>query len=242
LIEVPSLDGSSLDFLVSQFNKAERIRERLQVLDFGLEMADSPNGLVLLGLSSAVVSRKTALAPGLIVKSVDAKPMSFADFQNYLRSRRPDQTIVLEVQTEKSKVALVPIPIRQLGAEYPWNMPDGFPNSVLTILRNLIERDTLSEEAKFAALSLARGFMKLKQWKLALEYLAKANLEPHRAGICPGTVLYYQGRCYEELGNAAQAESYYLRARDYAEATIGMPNSLSVPILAEQRIQSLKQR
>ncbi len=242
LIEVPSLDESGLDFIIARLNKTDRIRERLQVTDFGLEMSDSPYGLVILRLSSEVASRKTALAPGLIVKSVDAKPMSFSDFQSYLREKKPDQTIVLEVQTDKEKVALVPIPIRRLGAEYPWAMPDGFPNSVLTALRHFIERDPLSEEAKFAALSLARGFMKLKQWKLALEYLAKANLEPHKAGICPGTVLYYQGRCYEELGNSAQAESYYMRAKDYAEATIGMPNSLSVPVLAEQRLQSLKKR
>jgi hypothetical protein len=242
LIEIASLDDSNLDFLVSQLNKTDRIRERLHVSDFGLEMADSPNGLVILSLSSAVEARKTALTPGLIVKSVDAKPMSFVDFQSYLRTKKPDQTIVLEVQTNREKVALVPIPIRQLGAEYPWNMPDGFPNSALTILRHLVERDPLSEEAKFASLSLARGFMRLKQWKLALEYLAKANLEPYKAGICPGTILYYQGRCYEELGDAARAESYYMRAKDYAEATIGMPNGLSVPILAEQRIQSFKRR
>lgn len=242
LIEVAGLDESSLDFLVSQLNKTDRVRERLHVADSGLEMADSPKGMILLSLSSAAAAGKTALIPGRIVKSVDAKPMSFVDFQNYLRSKKPDQTIVLEVQTGKENVALVPVPIRQFGAEYPWNRPDGFPNSVLAILKHLIERDPLSEEAKYAALSLARGFMKLKQWKPALEYLAKANLEPHKAGICPGTVLYYQGRCYEELGNAAQAEIYYMRAKDYPEATIGIPNGLSVPILAEQRIQSLKKR
>lgn len=241
-IEVDSLDESNLDFLVSQFNKTDKIRERLQVSDFGVEMADSPNGLVVLSLSSSIASRKTALAPGLIVKSVDAKPMSFVDFQNYRRSKKLDQTVVLEVQTDKEKVALIPIPVRQVGAEYPWNTPDGFPNSILTILRHLIGREPLSEEAKFAALSLGRGFMKLKQWKSALEYLAKTNLEPHKAGICPGTVLYYQGRCYEELGNPAQAESYYMRAKDYPEATIGMPDGLSVSVLAERRIQSLKQR
>jgi hypothetical protein len=242
LIEVAGLDEANLDFLVSQFNKIDKIRERLQVADLGLEMADSPKGLILLNLSSAITSHKTALAPGLIVKSVDAKPMTFADFQNYLRSRKPDQTVVLEVQTEKEKVALIPISVRQLGAEYPWSRPDGFPNSTLTILRHLIEREPLSEEAKFSALSLGRGFMKLKQWKLALEFLAKANLEPHKAGICPGTVLYYQGICYEELGNPSQAESYYMRAKDYPEAAIGMPNGLSVSILAEQRLQSLKKR
>ena len=242
LIEVAGLDEANLDFLVSQLNKTDRIRERLLTTDLGLEMTDSPNGLVILSLSSYIAARKTPLAPGQIVKSVDAKPMSFVDFQNYLRSKKPDQTVVLEVKTEKNKVALVPIPLRQLGVEYPWNTPDGFHNSVLIMLRHLIERDPLSEESKFAALSLARGFMKQKQWRLALEYLAKANLEPHKSGICPGTVLYYQGRCYEELGNPAQAESYYMRAKDYPEATIGMPNSINVSILADQRIQSLKQR
>lgn len=242
LIEVARLDEPNLDFIVSQLNKTDRIRERLHVTNFGLEMADSPRGLILLSLSSAVAAGKTALAPGQIVNSVDAKPMSFADFQNYLRTKKPDQTIVLEVQTGKENVALVPVPIRQLGAEYPWSRPDGFPNSVLATLKHLVERDPLSEEAKYAALSLARGLMNLKQWKPALEYLAKANLEPHKAGICPGTVLYYRGRCYEELGSATQAEGFYMRAKDFPEATIGMPNGLRVAILAEQRIEFLKRR
>jgi tetratricopeptide (TPR) repeat protein len=82
--------------------------------------------------------------------------------------------------------------------------------------------------------------MRQREWKLALEYLARANLEPRKSGICPGTVLYYQGRCYEELGDRAQAENYYTRAKDYAEATIGMSGGPAVPVLAEQRIQALK--
>jgi hypothetical protein len=73
-----------------------------------------------------------------------------------------------------------------------------------------------------------------------LEILAKTNLEPHDSGVCPGTVLYYQGRCYEEIGETAQAQSYYSRARDFLGATLGVPDGLSVPKMAEQRLQNLR--
>jgi tetratricopeptide (TPR) repeat protein len=239
-IEIADLDESAIDFLVSQLNNTERILQRLQVPNPGLSVTDSPYGLAILNLSSAVTALKTALQPGLIVKSVDAKPMSFMDFQSYLRAKKPEQNVILEVLTGKEDVSLIPVPIRRSGAEYAWSMPDSFPNSVLTMLRHIVESDPLSEEAKYAALSLARGFMRTQEWKTALEYLAKTNLEPHKSGVCPGTVLYYQGRCYEEIGDHTQAENYYMRAKDYAEATLGMPHGLSVPILAEQRIEALK--
>jgi hypothetical protein len=55
-------------------------------------------------------------------------------------------------------------------------------------------------------------------------------------------VLYYQGRCYEEVGDRALAESYYARTKDFPEATLGTPDGLSIPGLAERRIQALKKR
>jgi tetratricopeptide (TPR) repeat protein len=132
------------------------------------------------------------------------------------------------------------ITLRLSGAEYPWGTPDGFSNSVLAMLQHLIDRDPLSDEAKYAGLSLARGLMKQKEWKLALDYLSQAKIEPNRSGVCPGTVLYYQGRCYEEIGDRTQAESYYTRAKEFAEATLGTPDGLLVRACAEQRIQALK--
>jgi hypothetical protein len=242
IIEVARLDDTSINFLISQLNKVERIKEHLRIIDFGLELADSPKGLIISNISSEISSLKSSLAPGLIVKSIDEKPMTFKESQRYLRSKKPEQTVVFEVQTAQGKVSLVPVTLRQMGTEYPWSTPDGFSNSVLATLRYFVELDPLSDDSKLAALSLARGFMRLKEWKLALEFLARANFELKKNGICPGTVLYYQGRCYEEMGNRAQAESYYTRAKDYAEATMGTPNGLSVQILADQRLQVLKKR
>lgn len=236
VIEVPSLDDASLDFLTAQLNKAEQVGNRLHSADAGVQVMDSPKGLMILDAAAG----KPPLAPGAIVKTVDQKPMNMGEFQTFVNSRKPGQTISLEVQTGRGIVATVPIPVSASGLEYPWAAPDGFPNAVLTMLRHIIERDPLSEDAKYAALSLARGIMEQGEWKLALEYLAKTNLGPGKTGVCPGTVLYYQGCCFEELGDRAQAESYYLRAKDYADATIGRPGGPSVPVLAEQRIQAMK--
>jgi hypothetical protein len=134
----------------------------------------------------------------------------------------------------------VPFMIPYAGAEYPWGTPDGFSNSTLVMLSHLVEKAPLSEQAKFASLSLARGLMLQREWKLALEILVKTNLEPLKSGICPGTVLYLQGRCYEELGDRAMAESYYTRAKDYPQGTLGMPDGPSIPVLSEQRIQLIR--
>ena len=61
------------------------------------------------------------------------------------------------------------------------------------------------------------------------------------------TRLVVRGEAYMRISdlqvlNRAQAENCYLRAKDYAEATIGMPGGLSIPVLAEQRLQDMKKR
>jgi hypothetical protein len=240
LIEIPALDETSLDFLIAQLNNAEKVVDRLRAVDLGIEMMDTPKGLMIVKAAAAVAAGKTGLAPGSIVRTVDQKPMNLRELQGYLHAKKSGQTITLEVQAGKEPAVLVPVAIRLSGTEYPWNTPDGFANSVLAMMRHLVERDPLSEDAKYAGLGLARGLMRQKEWKQALELLAKTNLDPHKAGICPGTVLYYQGRCLEEMGDRTQAETYYARAKDYVDATIGMPGGPAVPALAEQRIQSLK--
>lgn len=240
LIEIPDMEDASLEFLVSQFNKAERVAGRLQAASLGVDLLDTPKGLSVTKVESTQSGTKTPLAPGSIIRSVDQKQMSFKELRDYLRSKKPGQSLTLEVVAGKDSVATVPLTLRFSGAEYPWSTPDCFANAVLIMLQHSVERDPLSDEAKFAGLSFARGLMHRGEWKLALEFLAKTNLEPHKSGICPGTVLYYQGRCYEELGDRALAESYYARAKDYPEATIGTLDGLLISGLAERRIQSLK--
>jgi hypothetical protein len=237
LVEIPNLDEASLDFLIAQVNKTERVGARLQKPALGLDLLDSPKGLVVLKASTGYGESP---APGSVIRSVDRKPMSFKDLRDYLNTRKPGQPVSFEVVSGKDTAATVPITLRFAGAEYPWSTPDGFSNAVLVMLNHMVESDPLSDQAKFASLSLARGLMLQGEWKLALETLAKTNLEPHKSGICPGTVLYMQGRCYEELGDRSMAESYYARTKDYPEATLGTPDGLSVVTLAEQRIQLMK--
>jgi len=49
---------------------------------------------------------------------------------------------------------------------------------------------------------------------MRLKYRARANFELTKDRHLYGTVLYYQGRCYEEMGDRAQAESTIPRAKD----------------------------
>lgn len=240
LIESANLQDASLDFIVSQLNKAENVGARLRVPDIGVDFMELPKGLAVLSVSQAAASAKTALAAGVMVQAVDQKSMTLKELRSYLRTRKPGQSVTLEAAPRNESVQMIPVTVRLAGVEYPWSTPDGFTNSVLAMLQNLVERDPLSDDAKYAGLNLARGLMNQGEWKLALEHLAKTNLEPHKSGICPGTVLYYQGRCYEELGDRALAEGYYSRVKDYPEATLGTPGGLEAAVLAERRIQALK--
>ncbi len=239
LIEIANMEEASLDFLVAQLNRAEAVGSRLQSAVLGMDLLDGTRGLTVVKAELAAVSGGQ-IAPGSVIRSVDQKPMKFKELMDYLRTRKAGQSLTLEVLSAKDSATTMPAPLRFAGTEYPWSTPDGFSNSVLAMLQHLVEREPLSDEAKFASLSLARGLMRWKEWKLALGILSSANLEPHKAGICPGTVLYYQGRCYEEMGDRTLAESYYARAKDYPEATLGRPDGISVAGLAERRIQSLK--
>jgi hypothetical protein len=237
IIDIPNLEESALDFVISQFNKVEQVAARLQTPNLGLDLLDSPKGLIVL---KAPAGANQALARGAVLRSVDQKPRNFKELQDYLRTRKPGQQLSFEVISAKDAATTVPVPIQFIGAEYPWSMPDSFSNAILVMLHHLMERDPLSDQAKFASLSLARGLMLQGEWKPALEVLAKTNLEPLKSGICPGTVLYLQARAYEELGDRALAESYYARTKDYPDATVGTFDGLPVRVLAEQRMQLLK--
>ena len=93
---------------------------------------------------------------------------------------------------------------------------------------------------KAAGYVIGLGLMQKREWKPALDFLARANLDPQKPGISLGTVLYYQGRCYEELGDSNLAQNHYSRARDFPDATVGTPDGLMVSALAERRLRFLR--
>jgi tetratricopeptide (TPR) repeat protein len=242
LILIPNLEEPALDFLVAQINRAEGAGARLQTPDLELDLLETAKGLVVLKDLRTQSDARTVLAPGTLIRSIDQKKMSFNELQNYIRGRKPGQPVTLEVSTGKETSTFLPVSVVMRGAEYPWNSPDGVPNAVTAIMNHLIERDPESLEAKYASLGVARGLMLRGNWNVALQFLARAKLETVKSGVGQGTVLYYQGRCYEELGDRAQALLHYTRAKEYPDATLGTIDGLPIGDLAERRIQVLQKK
>jgi hypothetical protein len=238
LIEVPNLDESNLNFLVSEIDAATKSGSRLRTLSLGLDVIESSKGLVILK-NTRPEPEKGSLIPGAVIRSVERKPMNSGELSLWLRARTSAEPVTLEVVTGKENSSSVPVTLLAHGAEYPWHSPDAAPNAVLAMLRHVIERDPAADEAKYAALSLARGLMLQRHWGLALDVLARTNLEAHRAGVGAGTVLYYQGRCHEEMGDRGQAISFYRRAMEYPEATVGTFEGILITELAGRRIRNL---
>ena len=239
LMEIPDLKDESLGYLIAQLNKSQLAKSRMEDPDLGMTLIDLPKGLAILKIQPHSPASKTKLAPGMIIRSVDQKPMDLKNFQFYLRSRNPGQMISLEALSPAG-LTLVELPVRFSGSEYPWSLPDGYPNCVLAMLKHLIELEPEGTAAKYANLSIGLGLMQKREWKPALDFLARANLDPQKPGISLGTVLYYQGRCYEELGDSNLAQNHYSRARDFPDATLGTPDGLMVSALAERRLRFLR--
>jgi hypothetical protein len=235
-ILLPGFDSHSLAFLLAQLNRAEKASARLVVADAGLTLIDTAKGPVIVKASGA----RTGIRPGGIIKNVDAKSMTTRDIELYVRAKAPGSQITLEVTSSKTATVMVPINLAASGSEYPWNTPDGFRNAVMATLYASAELAADSMPGAYAGLSLARAFMLEGEWQAALELLGKTKLQSINSGVSAGTVLYYQGRCHEELGNASEAEACYRRAKEFPNATLGTPGGPGVPALAELRIQSLK--
>jgi hypothetical protein len=235
-ILLPRLDPGALGFLITQLNRAEKATSRLQTSDTGLTLVDSATGPVILKASGT----RPGLAPGATIKSVDTKALTAREIEIYLESKMPGGQITLEIAMPKGAFAPAPVTLTAAAAEYPWSAPDGFTNAVMAVLYSAAELSPDPARSGLASLSLARAFMLRREWKSALDLLAKIRLGSGDWGVCAGTVLYYQGRCHEELGNRAEAEECYRRAGEYANATLGRPGGPSVPALAERRIQFLK--
>jgi hypothetical protein len=242
LILIPSLAEASLDFLVNQINRAEGAGSRLQRPHLELDLLETARGLVVLKDSRSTQDARAVLAPGTLIRSVDQKKMSFSELKAHIRGRKPGQPMTFEVSTGKETSTFLPVSVVLRGAEYPWNAPDGLPNAVMAILRHLLERNPEADEARYASLGLARGLMLRGNRTLALQFLTRANLATVKSGISQGTVLYYQGRCYEELGDAAQAVIHYTRAKEYPDATMGTVDGLPIADLADRRIQVLQKK
>ncbi len=240
LIEIPNIESAALDFLARQIDAAAAAPSRLFAPTLGIDLLESTHGIVVAADRRPAAEAKPALPAGSVIRSVDQKPMDYSQLHAYLRTRLAGQSVALEISKGKDPATFVSVPVRLAGAEYPWSTPDGLPNAVAAILNQAIERDHDGRAAGLARLSLARLLMQDKDWKRAAALLERTNLEPLRSGVSPGTVLYYLGRCHEELGDRNRALEQYTRAGAYPEATIGTDDGIPIAELVQRRIQALK--
>ncbi len=240
LIEVPNVETSSLDFLATQIDNAARVPSRLATPHLALDLLETTRGLIVANDRRPAAEAQPPLPPGTLIRSVDQRAMDYSELQAHLRTRLPGQSVTLAISSGNDTSSFLAVPVRFAGSEYPWSAPDGPVNAVMAILNHLLERDPAGQASGFAALSLARGLMHQEEWKRALDMLGSAKLGPLRSGVCPGTVLYYQGRCYEELGDRGKALAQYTQAREYPEATLGTIDGIPIKESVERRIQTLK--
>ncbi len=237
-IPLPSTDEGELDFIIERLNRAAEASKRLHTADLGMALLDSSDGLLIRKLSGDAAA--AGLRPGMVVKTVDRKPMSLRELRQHLHDLAPGQTVLLDISSDSGAGGTVSLPVRHPGREYPWSAPDSYPNAVMTFLHHLAEREAPSTESKYARLGLALGFMYRTDWSRALAALSDIQLDSVGAGVNQGTVLYHQARCYEQLGDGNNASDYYNRAQAHPDATLGTADGMPVSELCEHRLRALK--
>ncbi len=98
LIEVPNVEAAALDFLVAQIDNAGRVPSRMVTPHVALSLLETTRGLVVVKDQRPAAEAQSPIPPGSVIRSVDQRPMDYGQFQTYLRTRRPGQSVALEFE------------------------------------------------------------------------------------------------------------------------------------------------
>ncbi|MFH1573412.1 MAG: hypothetical protein ABIG68_05480 [Acidobacteriota bacterium] len=239
-ISLPTLEEPDLDFFIERLNRAAQAVDRIRTPHLGIDFLDAPGGLTVRRIHPSAKAGLAGLVEGSLIRSVDRSPMSLRELGAYLRGLQPGRSVLLEPAVGSGASRAVNAPVQYSGMEYPWSFPGSYPNAVMTMLHHWSEMDADSDTARYARLSLALGLMRQGEPKRASALLSRISFDSGQRGVSQGTVLYYQGRCAEELGDRSGAETFYSRAKDFAGATLGTPYGVSIPELCEWRLRLLR--
>jgi tetratricopeptide (TPR) repeat protein len=184
-------------------------------------------------------AEKAGLRPGDIILDVDGTKKDTLEIIKYLSTREPGKIVRLVVKDAKGAEKGLRIPIMAAPVEIPIFNKEAFFNAYLAKLLAHFYAQEGEQEGTLAQFNAALCYMHFKDWPHALEILNEVNFTS-TSGISKGTVYYHQARCYDAMGNKAEAVELYRKAATYQASTLRSNDGPAVAPLAQSRLKSLQ--
>ena len=160
------------------------------------------------------------------------------DLLNYLKDKKPEQTITLEVKSP-DKIETKDIILGRSPVEIPLNSTEISYSKLMAELRHVTASSSDPNIVMLGNYNIGMVYMHFHQWAEAIEQFKKVTLEGE-TGIGKGTLLYRMAQCYENLNFREEAIAAYREVTRYKECTLRDNDGPLVAPLAERALVQLE--
>jgi len=230
-------DMDATNTIVARIQDAD-LRVRIPWIGASLIDTTIGPGAYLIAVSPNSPAALADLRPGDVLVEAYGKPvMTCSDFHSILASLKKGSLLPLLVRRGDSRISME-IQVQESPRLLPLSQPDPFYN--LALAEMLLQKRMASEQGRLLAqFNLGLCLMHFGQYEKALK-LCFEGLRLERAmGINDGTIQYYMGECFRNLGYKTEAISSFQKATQISGSTFDDDDGLQVKPAAQARLLEL---
>ncbi len=234
--------GTRGDALAAALTRLDRPVDPSQLVyqnDIGVRVVETQlEGVPLLVVSVEAGSAAAAagVKPGDGITAVDGAQMSASQFLDEIGRRKPGE--ILRITTGAGARALA-VPIQRRPGRADVFEPAGFGNGLFAKLQAASAMAATAQDRDLVRFSTALVLMRFRLWRPAIDLLSGLGPLPSGAGVGPGAVLYYEARCFLEVGDRDRARAL-LREASTIDGQVLADDGATVGTLARLRLAQLR--
>lgn len=177
-------------------------------------------GLVVLRVTEGGPAAAAGIRPGDEISAVDDRPIgTHREWIQRLRDARPGDSLRLRVEREGKSLDLS-VRLARTPRLLPGNRPDLLYTKMIAEFRLRARTAAAAAEKNLLRLNLALAYLRFGEFEKAIEDGFRQAQLARGAGISFGTVQYYLGVSYRNLGNQSRAREALRRAAAESDATL----------------------
>ena len=241
-VRVSDLSEKAVASALAPLNEPGSTAALVQRTVLGMRLADTgipDTPLVVADVHDGSPAATAGIKPGDTIETVERARTSVAQLADLMRQRQPGDILTLRI---KSAAAARDVPIPLQRRPYPGAAFDAtVPGNALIAKLTAGTHTAVGADRDLLTFSLALTFMRLGEWRRALDLLKPLTTLAVGEGVGPGAVLYYQARCLEQLGDRERAVAMYKEAAGRTGETLAEDGS-SVAEMARLRLALINNR
>jgi hypothetical protein len=199
-------------------------------------LTESP---VVVRVSTDSPAARAGVEPGDQIRSAGGRPVrTRSELRQGVRKSRSDDRMAIQLRREGEDREME-IRLGKTPQLIPVADPDLLYNKLIAEFRLRIRTSRSEAEKNLLLLNLGLGLLHFREYGMAVDDGFRRVELPPGPGISYGTVQYYLGISYREMGNEPRAREALKRAAGATEATLGTHDGPLVALQAKRILQAM---